>query len=163
MGLATFRVVGVVHIQVIRDIAGAAIGATGDGAGIHIDLPHGFFDDAIVDSGHKVRPNRLAVGMVFLPRTDFAAQERCRTIVETEVLRMGHYIYGWRHVPVDTSVLGDKANATRPEIEQIMLAPPLDDAGQPLDGEALERDRMGRPLPVWRGCRTRANCSARRR
>ena len=34
---------------------------------------------------------------------------------------MGHYIYGWRHVPVDVSVLGDKANATRPEIEQILI------------------------------------------
>ncbi len=40
----------------------------------------------------------VAVGQVFLPRNDFGAQERCRTIVETEVLRMGHYIYGWRHV-----------------------------------------------------------------
>ena len=38
MELATFRVVGVVHIQVIRDIAGAAIGATGDGAGIGGDI-----------------------------------------------------------------------------------------------------------------------------
>jgi glutamate synthase (NADPH) large chain len=57
---------------------------------------------------------------VFLPRTDFGAQERCRTIVETEVLRMGHYIYGWRHVPVNR-VLGEKANATRPEIEQILI------------------------------------------
>jgi glutamate synthase (NADPH/NADH) large chain len=37
-------------------------------------------------------------------------------------------------VPVDTSVIGEKANATRPEIEQIMLAAP---AG--LEGEALER------------------------
>jgi glutamate synthase (NADPH/NADH) large chain len=63
----------------------------------------------------------IAVGQVFLPRTDFGAQERCRTIVESEVLRMGHYIYGWRHVPVDVSVLGEKANATRPEIEQILI------------------------------------------
>ena len=38
MGLATFRVVGIVHIQVIRDIAGAAVGATGDGAGIGGDI-----------------------------------------------------------------------------------------------------------------------------
>ena len=64
----------------------------------------------------------MAVGQVFLPRTDFGAQESCRTIVESEVLRMGHYIYGWRHVPVNTEVLGDKANATRPEIEQILIS-----------------------------------------
>jgi glutamate synthase (NADPH/NADH) large chain/glutamate synthase (ferredoxin) len=34
---------------------------------------------------------------------------------------MGHYIYGWRQVPVDVSVIGEKANATRPEIEQILI------------------------------------------
>jgi glutamate synthase domain-containing protein 1 len=71
-----------------------------------------------------VLDGRLAVGMVFLPRTDYAAQERCRCIVESEILRGGFYIYGWRQVPVDTSVIGEKANATRPEIEQIMLSPP---------------------------------------
>ena len=64
----------------------------------------------------------MAVGQVFLPRTDFGAQETCRTIVETEVLRMGYYIYGWRHVPVNVGCLGDKANATRPEIEQILIS-----------------------------------------
>ena len=36
--------------------------------------------------------------------TTSAAQETARTVVETEVLRMGYYIYGWRHVPVDISV-----------------------------------------------------------
>ena len=59
--------------------------------------------------------------MVFLPRTDFAAQERCRTIVETEILGFGYAILGWRQVPVDTSVIGEKAIATRPEIEQIIV------------------------------------------
>ncbi len=44
---------------------------------------------------------RVGIGMIFLPRTDFGAQERCRTIVETEILRFGFYIFGWRQVPVD--------------------------------------------------------------
>jgi len=35
---------------------------------------------------------------------------------------MGHYIYGWRRVPVNIDVLGEKANATRPEIEQILIS-----------------------------------------
>ena len=88
-----------------------ADGKTGDGAGIHVQIPVKFFHDQIRRTGHEPDLKALiAVGQVFLPRTDFGAQERCRTIVETEVLRMGHYIYGWRHVPVDTSVLGDKAN-----------------------------------------------------
>ncbi|MFT5629981.1 MAG: glutamate synthase (NADPH/NADH) large chain [Gammaproteobacteria bacterium] len=98
-----------------------ADGKTGDGAGIHVQIPVAFFQDQIRRTGHEPDDKLIAVGQVFLPRTDFGAQERCRTIVESEVLRMGHYIYGWRHVPVDNSVLGDKANATRPEIEQILI------------------------------------------
>ena len=99
-----------------------ADGKTGDGAGIHVQIPVDFFYDQVRRTGHEPDNNKLiAVGQVFLPRTDFGAQEHCRTIVESEVLRMGHYIYGWRHVPVDVSCLGDKANATRPEIEQILI------------------------------------------
>src|ERR687891_1430104 len=99
-----------------------ADGKTGDGAGIHIQIPHDFFREQI--KGGKHAEGRIAVGMVFLPRNDFAGQERCRTIVETEVLRFGYSILGWRQVPVDTSVIGDKAIATRPEIEQIVIGNP---------------------------------------
>ena len=100
-----------------------ADGKTGDGAGIHIQIPVPFFYDQIRRTGHEPRLDELiAVGQVFLPRTDFGAQETCRTIVETEVLRLGYYIYGWRHVPVEVECLGEKANATRPEIEQILIS-----------------------------------------
>ena len=101
-----------------------ADGKTGDGAGLHLDLPRAFFEEAILLSGHKPLPGRLAVGMVFLPRTDLAAQEACRTIVESAIIEAGYAIYGWRQVPVDVSVIGAKAQATRPEIEQIMIAGP---------------------------------------
>jgi glutamate synthase (NADPH/NADH) large chain len=104
-----------------------ADGKTGDGAGIHVDLPGRFFDDAIIASGHRAMPNRLAVGMMFLPRTDLGAQEACRTIVESEIIAAGWTIYGWRQVPVNVAVIGQKAQATRPEIEQIMIAGPLPD------------------------------------
>ena len=113
-----------------------ADGKTGDGAGIHVQIPVQFFYDQVRRTGHEPDMNKLiAVGQVFLPRTDFGAQERCRTIVETEVLRMGHYIYGWRHVPVNIEVLGDKANATRPEIEQILIRCEKD-----IDEEQFERE-----------------------
>ncbi|WP_010185763.1 glutamate synthase large subunit [Sphingomonas sp. PAMC 26605] len=104
-----------------------ADGKTGDGAGLHIDLPLKFFDDAIAASGHRPLPNRLAVGMIFLPRTDLGAQEACRTIIESVIIDEGYTIYGWRQVPVDVSVIGQKGLATRPEIEQIMIAGPLPD------------------------------------
>ena len=37
------------------------------------------------------------------------------------LFRSGHSILGWRQVPVDISSIGEKANATRPEIEQILI------------------------------------------
>ncbi|WP_439137135.1 glutamate synthase large subunit [Roseicyclus sp.] len=113
-----------------------ADGRTGDGAGIHVQIPVQFFYDQVRRTGHEPRMDQLmAVGQVFLPRTNFGAQETCRTIVESEVLRMGYYIYGWRHVPVDVSVLGDKANATRPEIEQIIIS-----NSKGVDVETFERE-----------------------
>ncbi len=113
-----------------------ADGKTGDGAGIHIEIPVNFFYDQIQRTGHSADKSRLiAVGQVFLPRTDFAAQERARTIVESEVLRMGHNIYGWRQVPVNISCLGNKASATRPEIEQILIGD-----GKELSSEEFERE-----------------------
>jgi len=99
-----------------------ADGKTGDGAGIHVELPQEFFKDHVRHQGHEPVPGRLAIGMIFLPKTDLGAQERCRCIVETEILAFGYTIYGWRQVPVNVAVIGEKANATRPEIEQILVA-----------------------------------------
>ncbi|MCY3879795.1 MAG: glutamate synthase large subunit [Rhodobacteraceae bacterium] len=118
-----------------------ADGKTGDGAGLLLQMPKQFFYDQVRRTGHEPDEMRqIAVGMVFLPRTDFAAQENCRSIVEAEILRMGHTIYGWRHVPVETSVLGEKAKATRPEIEQIMIA----------EGKGISEDEFERELYLIR-------------
>ena len=106
-----------------------------------MQIPVNFFYDQVERTGHKPNDDELlAVGQVFLPRSDFGAQETCRTIVETEVLRMGYYIYGWRQVPVDVSVLGDKANATRPEIEQILIS----------NSKGVDEDTFERELYVIR-------------
>ena len=117
-----------------------ADGKTGDGAGIHVQIPVEFFKDQIERTGHTHRGELIAVGQIFLPRTNFAAQERCRTIVETEVLRMGYTIYGWRHVPVEISCLGEKANSTRPEIEQILIS----------NSKGVDEDEFERELYVIR-------------
>src|ERR1700749_1376586 len=98
-----------------------ADGKTGDGAGIHLQVPQDLFRGQGEQTGHKLRSGRIAVGQIFLPRTDYNAQETCRTIVESEILRAGFYLYGWRQGPIDISIIGEKAKATRPEIEQIMF------------------------------------------
>ena len=112
-----------------------ADGKTGDGAGILVQIPVAFFQEQIRRTGHEPGDELIAVGQVFLPRTDFAAQETCRTIVEQEVLRLGYTTYGWRQVPVDISCLGQKANATRPEIEQILIS-----NAKGVDEETFERE-----------------------
>jgi glutamate synthase (NADPH) large chain len=99
-------------------------GKTGDGAGLHVELSKEFFEEQIKITGHHTHKNdQLCVGMIFLPRNDYGAQEACRTIVEHELLSNNFYIFGWRHVPVKAKFLGIKANDTRPEIEQILFSP----------------------------------------
>src|SRR5690625_3661925 len=99
-----------------------ADGKTGDGAGIHVQIPQDFFRAHVARTSAPAQDQQIGVGMVFLPRTDMAAQERCRVIVEREILNYGYTIHGWRQVPTGTGVIGEKASATRPEIEQIIIA-----------------------------------------
>jgi len=107
-----------------------ADGKTGDGAGINIQIPFDFFKAHIERSGQIVRGDKLAVGMMFLPKKNFSAQETCRAIVESEILKLGYPIYGWRQVPVKAEVIGEIAGDSRPEIEQILIAgkPNMDEA-----------------------------------
>ena len=56
-----------------------ADGKSGDGAGIQIEIAPDFFKEKILSTGHTPDDNkRICVGMVFLPRTDYAEQEKCR-------------------------------------------------------------------------------------
>ena len=112
-----------------------ADGKTGDGAGILVEIPQDFFHEHTIRTGHTPGAGPMAVGMIFLPRTDMGGQERCRCIVEAQILQFGYAIYGWRQVPINVDVIGEKANATRPEIEQIMIA------GRPgMTSDSFERD-----------------------
>ena len=103
-----------------------ADGKTGDGAGILTQIPNHFFSEEIDKTGHEIKDQPLGIGMIFLPRNDYVALENCRTIIESELLEHGYFIYGFRQVPINISVIGDKANSTRPEIEQIMFVNNLD-------------------------------------
>ena len=117
-----------------------ADGKTGDGAGIQVQIPQAFFKEHVERTGHDPGSGRLAVGMAFLPKTDLGAAELCRAIVESEILTFGYRIFGWRQVPIDSAVIGEKANANRPEIEQIMIA----------SEAALPDDRFERDLYIIR-------------
>ena len=99
-----------------------ADGKSGDGAGIKLEISPDFFKEKILLTGHKHDENkRICVGMIFLPRNDYGSQEKCRSIVETVLLKNNFYIYGWRQVPVNSKVLGTTAESSRPEITQVLF------------------------------------------
>ena len=113
-----------------------ADGKTGDGAGIQIEIPTDFFKERIEYAGRTHREGIICIGMIFLPRNDYVAQENCKTLIETELLNKNYYIYRWRQVPIDTKVLGTKAENNRPEILQIIFK----NNNKNLVKEELERD-----------------------
>ena len=113
-----------------------ADGKSGDGAGIQIEIAPDFFKEKILATGHTLDGDRrICVGMVFLPRTDYAKQEKCREIIESALLEGNYYIYGWRQVPINPTVLGKTADQSRPEIAQVMFK-----KNENLKTNDLERD-----------------------
>jgi len=113
-----------------------ADGKSGDGAGIHIEIPKDFFIERIENAGRKHKEGEICVGMIFLPRNDYTSQEKCKTIVENELLSKNYYVYRWRQVPVNTKVLGIKAESSRPEIVQVIFK----SNNKILKDDDLERD-----------------------
>ena len=64
-----------------------ADGKSGDGAGIQIEIAPDFFKEKIISSGQTPdETKRICVGMVFLPRTNYTDQEKCREIIESVLL-----------------------------------------------------------------------------
>jgi glutamate synthase domain-containing protein 1 len=95
---------------------------TGDGTGILTQIPLELFRSEVEKLGHQLfRDNDLGVGMLFLPRDHAYAQAHCRKIVEEVIAKRKLFLFGWRPVPVNMKVLGDKALATCPQIEQVLI------------------------------------------
>ena len=103
----------------------AADAKTGDGAGILTQIPEKLFKKELDKLGVKINSiNDLAVGMIFLPKDDRAAQERGREIVADILQDYGCHLLGWRPVPIDVAALGEKALSTMPLIEQVLIGRP---------------------------------------
>ena len=118
-----------------------ADGKSGDGAGICIEISETFFLEKIKDTGHEHSgDDQICVGMIFLPRTDYSEQEKSKTIVEQVLLENDFYIYGWRQVPVNPSILGKTADSNRPEITQVIFK----------SNKTVNRDVLERSLFVAR-------------
>ena len=100
---------------------------TNDGAGILTQIPHTLFGAELREKHLTLQnPSDLAVGMLFLPSSTEspAAYARARQIVE-ETLRNLHIpLLTWRTPPLNLTVLGARARAQAPTIEQILVARP---------------------------------------
>ena len=105
-----------------RGASGAEV-ATGDGAGILVQVPHRFVTEAAAEAGFDLPgAGRYATGLAFLPQDpDDAAKARSQvaTVAEEE----GLVVLGWRVVPVDDSTLGETARRAQPRVEQVFMAP----------------------------------------
>jgi glutamate synthase (ferredoxin) len=91
-----------------------ADGLSGDGAGLLLAIPKDFFRACATEAGIDL-PSDFGVGMAFL---DAAQKEKGRAIVESFAGEFGLCCRWWRNVPVDSSLLGPRASATLPQIQQ---------------------------------------------
>ena len=95
---------------------------TGDGAGLLTQIPYEIFREEVERLGHSLTEDEdLGVGFIFLPHDNAYAQARCKTIVEEVLKERNLFLYGWREVPINIRVLGEKAQATMPRIEQALI------------------------------------------
>ena len=94
---------------------------TGDGAGILLQVPHTFFQDACEGLGFRLPdPGDYGVGMLFLP--DHRTQRRqFEKILEEIIASEGQRLLGWRKVPTDNLYLGETAKSYEPFVRQVFV------------------------------------------
>ncbi len=94
---------------------------TGDGAGILIQMPHGFLSRECGRLGVDLpAPGHYGAGLVFLPR-DRAQAATCRGILEQIIREEGQSLLGWRDVPTDDGPVGPTARAVEPVMTQVFV------------------------------------------
>lgn len=101
---------------------------SGDGAGILVQVPHDFN----VAQGMKVpAAGTYGTGHVFLPNDTYEA-DSCLEVLNKTIKDEGLELIGYRDVPVNSSVIGEIAMKTEPNIKQIFVKGKLEQ-------DALER------------------------
>ena len=94
---------------------------TGDGAGMLLAKPHGFFAQVVADL--PAAPD-YAVGQLFLPQ-DATLRTALVELIEGTAAERHFVVLGWRCVPTDCSDLGATARARVPSIDQVFVTPVL--------------------------------------
>jgi glutamate synthase domain-containing protein 2/glutamate synthase domain-containing protein 1/glutamate synthase domain-containing protein 3 len=107
---------------------------TGDGAGVLIQIPHGFFARECAKLGFTLPPaGEYGVGMTMLP-VEPHARLQTEGILERIAREEGLTVLGWRDTPIDGSAIGRVARNSQPYIEQVFLG-----RGRGMNEQQLER------------------------
>jgi glutamate synthase (NADPH) large chain len=101
----------------------AADGKTGDGCGLLLQMPVQFMRTLAQESFNAQLSDNYGVGQIFLSR-DAALASTGRAAMEKALSDQGLTVLGWRVVPTDSSVCGEIALDTLPQIEQIFFDAP---------------------------------------
>jgi len=109
--------------------------ASGDGAGILMQIPHEFIKEVLkVDVSEK---GEYGTGLIFLPKIEKEANT-CLEILANTIKEEGLDLVAFRDVPVDSSVLGTISKTTEPLIKQVFIK------------ATLEQDELERKLYMVR-------------
>jgi glutamate synthase (NADPH/NADH) large chain len=148
-----------------------AVGADpklGDGCGILVQIPQGFFAEVCAEGGINLpQPGHYGIGMFFMPR-DAATRAQAEAVIDRVIDDEGLVVLGWRDVPVDSSDLGEAVSAVEPVHRQVFVGrgPGVTDeddferklyvARKAISGALydISGDAMAEYYPVSMSCRT---------
>ncbi|MCW5833750.1 MAG: glutamate synthase large subunit [Labilithrix sp.] len=113
-------------LEILRRLAhrGAAGSdpASGDGAGILVQIPHRYFERMLEREGKEL-PLAGDYGVVqcFLSRDPIRCELQMKTLADV-VRYHNQKVIGWRDVPVDVRAVGPVARASMPVMKQLFIA-----------------------------------------
>ena len=123
-------------LQALRNLdhrgATGADPKTGDGAGMLLQIPDGFFRSEV--DFDLPRQGAYAVGNAFLP-TDPELAAKAKASIEQIASEENMSVLGWRRVPTNDFTLSDLTRSNMPYFEQLFVTA----KGAPLMGIALDR------------------------
>jgi glutamate synthase (NADPH/NADH) large chain len=115
--------------------AESADNISGDGAGILIQIPHGYYRQL----GLKLPADgKYGTGLVFLPK-EVKQRKLCEAMLVDTITQEGMDVLDFIDVKVDSTVLGDISRSTEPHIKQIFVT-----------GNYVEQDFLERKLYIAR-------------
>lgn len=103
-----------------------AEGKTGDGVGILLQISHNFFSKEAEKLNIAIGEERdYGIGMFFFPQNEIKRNQE-KKLFEVIVQKEGMEFLGWREVPVNPEVLGQKAFDSMPCVMQGFVKRPKD-------------------------------------